>query len=142
RRAPRPVRPQDTSGRGGYRHARDDKILELPAIEAGCHDREGSPPRLSFLSYRRRPVSTAGWIPAFAGMTIREDLIGGAGLQLDVIFEADPLDQPELGFDEIHLVLFAVEHVAQQIAGGEIARALAIGDRRAQGGDRGRPGPQ
>ena len=63
-------------------------------------------------------------------------------MQLDVIFEPDTVDQPKLSLDKIDLVLFPVQHMAKQIAGGEIAHALAIGDRLAQTRDRGLFEPQ
>src|ERR1051325_10093389 len=63
-------------------------------------------------------------------------LFGRAGWWLDVVFDADPVDQVELRLDEIDLVLFALEHLAQHIPCHEIAHALAMRDPLAQSGAR------
>jgi hypothetical protein len=53
-------------------------------------------------------------------------------LQQDVAFEADAVDQLELGFEEIDLLLFAFENIAEEIARDEISDSLAMRDRLAQ----------
>src|SRR5438874_2114497 len=59
-------------------------------------------------------------------------LLCRSGLQQDVTFEADPVDQLELGFEEIDLILLAFENIAEEIARDEISDPLAMRDRLAQ----------
>src|SRR5437763_93551 len=40
---------------------------------------------------------------------------GVLGVELGVVFDADAVDQVELGFDEIDLVLLAFEHLAEHV---------------------------
>src|SRR5437868_5733290 len=53
-------------------------------------------------------------------------------IQQDVALDADLLDQIELAFEEIDMLLFAVQDLQEQVAGNEIAHAFAIGDGFAQ----------
>src|SRR5947208_6892656 len=68
--------------------------------------------------------------------------VGRAGLQQDVAFETDAVDQLELGLDEIDLVFLTFEDVAEQVARHEIAHPFAMGDRLAQARNAGLLEPQ
>src|SRR6516162_6614558 len=61
---------------------------------------------------------------------------GGPGLQLDVVFDPDFADQLQLRLDEVDMLLFAHEDLAEQVAGHEVAYPFAVGDRLAQLRDR------
>src|ERR1700722_3888989 len=54
------------------------------------------------------------------------------GIEHDVTFDADLLDQIELALEEIDVLLFAPQYSQQQITGDEIAHTLAICDAFAQ----------
>src|ERR1700746_1209857 len=53
---------------------------------------------------------------------------GMLGLQLDVVFAPDLADQLQLRLEEVDVFLLALEDRAKQIAGDEVAHALAIGN--------------
>jgi len=55
-------------------------------------------------------------------------LLGRAGLQLDIVFETDAIDQLELRLEEIDLIFFAFEHLDEHIARDKVAYALAVRD--------------
>src|ERR1700756_433617 len=63
-------------------------------------------------------------------------LAGGLGLHLDVVFEANLADQLQLRLEEIDMLLLALEDLAEEVAGHEVAHPLAVGDRLAQLGHR------
>ena len=55
-----------------------------------------------------------------------------AAFSSDVALDPDLLDQVELAFEEIDVLLLAFQDVQQQVARHEVAHALAIGDALAQ----------
>src|SRR5690348_16190243 len=59
-------------------------------------------------------------------------LLRRTGLQQDVAFEADAVDQLELGFEEIDLLLFTFENIAEELVRDEISDSLTMRDRFAQ----------
>src|SRR6516162_5031391 len=61
---------------------------------------------------------------------------GGPGLQLDVVFDPDFADQLQLRLDEVDMLLFAHENLAEQVAGHKVAYPFAVRDRLAQLRDR------
>src|SRR5690349_12605187 len=89
----------------------------------------GAPPDPARLFFKRRG---GGARVRFRYECWRRRLFGGAGLQLDVVFEADPVDQTELRLYKIDVLFLAFEDMDKQITRYEIAYALAIDDRVAQ----------
>src|SRR5205823_1890451 len=61
---------------------------------------------------------------------------GGLGLHLDVVLNSDLFDQLQLRLEEIDVLLLALEDLAEQVAGHEVAHPFAKGDRLAQLGHR------
>ena len=59
-------------------------------------------------------------------------LFGVSRLKLNVILDADVGDQAELGLDEVDVILFRLENVAEQVADDEITDSFAMSDPFAQ----------
>jgi len=59
-------------------------------------------------------------------------LLGMPGLELDIIFDPDFWDQVELRLDEINVLLFRLQDLAEQVAGDKIAHAFAVDNPLAQ----------